>query len=235
MWLTEQRERLNGLNRRIQGDNFQIEALRDSTGELSYILQRTEELWPGSEIDLTSTNQLGHAMYITSTRGLRFYSQCLLLWSCRILEILDEIAGIKAPPAIGLARIVVAAHYGTANGKLKHSLKRETGFLVSPGFVPGGIFKYAVGPLGSPASTASPSERHAIETLFRKYCPEDKEFNWWTACYKILHQPDREVSGEDSKQILRFLRDNGGILTDSKSVIECVISSLQMYLGDQPI
>lgn len=235
MWLAEQRERLDELNTRIEGDSFQIEALRDSTRELSYILQRIEELWPSSEIDLTSTNQLGHAIYIMSNRGLRFYSQCLLLWSCRILEILDEISGIESPQAISLARVVVTAHYGTAGGKLKHSLKRETGFLVSPGFVPGGIFKYAIGPLGSPASTASPLERNVIETLFGKYCPEDKEFNWWTACYKILHQPERKVSGEDRKQILKFLRDNGGIFTDSKSVIECVTSSLQKYVGDQPI
>jgi len=230
MMLSDQRERLVGLSKRIKGDSLPLEALRDSISELSYILQRIEELLPGSEIDITSTGQLGHAIYSRSTRGLRFYSQCLLLWSYRILEILKEIGGIEASPGLRLARIIIAAHFGTANGKLKTNLTRESGFLQSPGFAPGGVFKYAIGPLGSPASTASRSDRQIVEALFKKYCPGEKDFNWWTACYIILHQRDHKVSIEDLRQIERFLRDNGGIITDSKSVIECVMTSLERFV-----
>ena len=170
-------------------------------------------------------------VYMRSTKALRFYSQCLLLWSCRILDILKAMANIEVSPAMKLARNILVAYYGTADGNLKSKLTRETGFLVSPQFSPTGNFKYVVGPIGSPASTASTSELRRVERLFKKYCPQEREFNWWYACYKILHQDDRKVSKEDLKQIEEFIRNNGGMITDSQSVIECVIQYIEKYVA----
>ncbi|MDD4986255.1 MAG: hypothetical protein PHQ43_10800, partial [Dehalococcoidales bacterium] len=45
------------------------------------------------------------------------------------------------------------------------------------------------------------------------------------------HQSDREIGKEDLKQIREFIRNNGGIITDSQSVISCVIRSVEKYVA----
>ena len=169
-------------------------------------------------------------MYRESYKALRFYSQCILLWSFRILEILEIIANIKPSQALRIARNILGAHYGSARGNLRSKLTREQGFLQSPKFSPDGRFEYVIGPLGSPASTASPTQQQTIERLFKKYCPQKQDFNWWNACYSILHQNDHRVSRKDVKKIEGFICDNGGVITDSQSAIQCVLDSVEKYL-----
>jgi len=230
MPLSNQSDRLIDLGKKIKPRGLPEAALTDSVFELTYILQRIERLAPDLEIEISSAGQGELNIFSKSSKALRFYSQCLLLWSCRILDILEAMANIETSPALKLARNILAAHYGTAVGNLKSELTREQGFLVSPRFSPSGSFQYVIGSLGSPASTASPSELQLVERLFKKYCPEGQDFNWWNACYKILYQNDYKVSKEDLKQIENFIRNNGGMITDSQSVIECVINSLEKYL-----
>ena len=227
--LGSQIERLTDLGKSIKDAGLPETALIDSIFELTYILRRVQELAPALKIDISSANQGQLNLYSTSTKALRFYSQCLLIWSCRILDILRAIANIKVPPAIKLARNILAVHYGTAKGRLTSKLTRQSGFLVSPQFSPVGNFKYVIGPLGSPASTASPLEVERIKELFKKYCPEEPEFNWWYACYKVLHQGGREVDKEDLKEIEGFIRNNGGMITDSQEVIKSVVQSIEKY------
>ena len=93
-----------------------------------------------------------------------------------------------------------------------------------------GSFKYMIGPLGSPASIASPLELDRIKELFKKYCPEEPEFNWWYACYKVLHQGGLEVDKEDLMEIEGFIRNNGGMITDSQEVIKSVVQSIEKYI-----
>lgn len=230
MKLGDQINCLIDLGKKIKDEGLPQAALIDSLLDLSYILQRIQELAPALEIDISSAGQGELNIYLKSSKALRFYSQCLLLWSCRILDILEAVANIEASPALKLARNILVAHYGTANGNLKSKLTREQGFLQSPKFSPDGSFQYVIGPLGSPASTASPSELQLVAGLFKKYCPKEQDFNWWNACYRILHQNDYKVSREDLKQIEKFIRNNGGIITDSQSAIECVVDSVKKYL-----
>lgn len=207
---------LADLAERIRGGGYSQNALRASLHELSYILRRIQELTPDSNV------------------ALRFYSQCLLLWGCRILEILVEelkvVAKAEIPPDLRLARHILAAHYGWAHGKLKSKLTTELGYVESPSVLPDGNFRYLIGSLGSPGSTASTSERELVSGFFKEYCPNDKDFNWWFACYKILHQSDRVVDPDDVRQIEEFIRNNGGVITESQSVIECVVKSVEKYL-----
>ena len=231
MRLGDQRKHLIDLGRKINNDDLPESALGDSIFELTYILQRIEELAPALEIDVSSASQGELNIYFGSSKALRFYSQCLLLWSCRILDILEAIANIETSPALKLARNILAAHYGTADGNLKSKLTKKQGFLLSPQFSPSGKFKYVIGPLGSPASTASPSELQLVERLFKQYCPKEQNFNWWNACYNILHQNDYPISREDLKEIEKFIRNNGGMITDSQSAITCVIDSVEKHLA----
>ena len=230
MKLGDQINCLIELAKEIKYEDLPQAALIDSLLELTYILERIEELAPALEIDISSAGQGELNIYLKSSKALRFYSQCLLLWSCRILDILEAVANIEASPALKLARNILVAHYGTANGNLKSKLTREQGFLQSPKFSPDGSFQYVIGPLGSPASTASPSELQLVAGLFKKYCPKEQDFNWWNACYRILHQNDYKVSREDLKQIEKFIRNNGGIIADSQSAIQCVVDSVEKYL-----
>lgn len=230
MPLSNQNDRLIDLGKKIKLRGLPEAALTDSVFELTYILQRIEQLAPDLEIEISSAGQGELNIFSKSSKALRFYSQCLLLWSCRILDILEAMANIEACPALKLGRNIVAAHYGTAHGKLRSKLTREQGLIVSPKSSPSGSFQYVIGSLGGPSSTASPSELQLVERLFKKYCLEGEDFNWWNACYKILHQNDYKVSKQDLKQIKKFIRDNGGMITDSQSVIECVINSLEKYL-----
>lgn len=230
MKLGDQINCLIDLRKKIKDEGLPQAALIDSLLDLSYILQRIQELAPALEIDISSASQGELNIYLKSFKALRFYSQCLLLWSCRILDILEAVANIEASPALKLARNILVAHYGTANGNLKSKLTREQGFLQSPKFSPDGGFQYVIGPLGSPASTASPSELQLVAGLFKKYCPKEQDFNWWNACYRILHQNDYKVSREDLKQIEKFIRNNGGIIADSQSAIQCVVDSVEKYL-----
>jgi hypothetical protein len=229
MLVGDQRDRLINLAKKIKTKSFSEEALGDSVFELAYILERIEQLAPDLEIDTSSAGQGELDRFSKSSKAVRFYSQCLLLWSYRILDILEAMTNIETFPALKVARNILAAHYGTASGNLKSKLTREQGFVVSPTFSPGGNFKYVIGPLGSPASTASPSESRLVEQLFKEYCPEEQSFNWWYACYKILHQRNYKVSKQDLKKIERFIRNNGGVITDSQSTIEYVISSIEKY------
>lgn len=230
MKLGDQINCLIDLGKKIKDEGLPQAALIDSLLDLSYILQRIQELAPALEIDISSAGQGELNIYLKSSKALRFYSQCLLLWSCRILDILEAVANIEASPTLKLARNILVAHYGTANGNLKSKLTRGQGFLQSPKFSPDGSFQYVIGPLGSPASTASPSELQLVTGLFKKYCPKEQDFNWWNACYRILHQNDYKVSGEDLKQMEKFIRNNGGIIADSQSAIECVVDSVEKYL-----
>ena len=230
MNLGDQVNCLIDLAKKVKDNGLPQAALRDSLYDLSYILRRIQELAPALKMDISSASQVELDMYWESYKAQRFYSQCVLLWSCRILDILEAIANIEASPALKLARNILVAHYGTANGALKSKLTREQGFLQSPKFSPDGSFQYVIGPLGSPASTASPSEQQIIEGLFKKYCPQKQDFNWWNACYRILHQNDYKVSREDLKQIEKFIRNNGGTITDSQSAIQCVLDSVEKYL-----
>jgi len=228
--LSDQIARLIDLGTKIKDTGLPETALIDSIFEFTYILKRIQELTPALQIDITTANQGQLNLYSRSTKVLRFYSQCLLIWGCRILDILGEIADIKVPPAIKLARNILAAHYGTADGKLKSNLTKEKGFTVGPQFSPSGNFKYVIGPLGSPASIASPLELDRIEELFKKYCPEETGFNWWFACHKVLHQSTREVTQADLKEIEGFIRNNGGMITDSQEIIESVVQSTEKYV-----
>jgi len=230
MLLADQRECLINLVKKIKDRSLPEAALIDSIFELTYILKRIGELAPDLNIEISSGSQDELDMYFKSTKALRFYSQCLLLWSCRILDVLELLANIEVSPALKLARNILAAHYGSADGNLKSKLTREQGFLVSPKFSPDGSFQYVIGSIGSPVATASPSASQLVERLFKEYCPKEQGFNWWYACYKILHQNDYTVSKEDLKQIEKFIRNNGGIITDSRSAIECVIDSVKKYL-----
>jgi len=231
MKLDDQINRLINLGKKVKGGGLPQAALIDSLLDLSYILQRIQKLAPTLGIDTSSASQRELNIYLKSSKALRFYSQCLLLWSCRILDILEKVANIEASPSFKLARNVLAAHYGTANGNLKSKLTREQGFLQSPKFSPDGSFQYVIGPLGNPASTASPLELQLVERLFKKYCPkEQKDFNWWNACYRILHQNDYKISRSDLKQIEKFILNNGGIIADSQSAIQCVVDSVEKYL-----
>ena len=57
MQLAEQKEYLIDLGKKIKGDDLQASALRDSIFELTYILQRTQELAPALEIEVSSAGQ----------------------------------------------------------------------------------------------------------------------------------------------------------------------------------
>lgn len=230
MNLGDQINCLIDLVRKVEDDGLPQIALRDSLYDLSYILRRIRELTPALKIDISSANQGELNMYWESYKALQFYSQCVLLWSCRVMDILKAIANIEPFPALKFARNILVAHYGTANGNLKSKLTTEQGFLQSPKFSPDGSFQYVIGPLGSPASTASPPEQQIIEGLFKKYCPQNQNFNWWNACNRILHQNDYKVSRKDLNQIEEFIRNNGGVITDSQSVIQCVLDSVEKYL-----
>jgi len=117
MPLSNQSDRLIDLGERIKSRGLPEAALRDSVFELTYILQRIEELAPDLEIDISSASQDELNIFSKSHKALRFYSQCLLLWSCRILDTLEAMANIEPSPALKLARNILAAHYGTAHGK----------------------------------------------------------------------------------------------------------------------
>ena len=230
MNLGDQINCLIDLAKKVEDDGLPQAALRDSLYDLSYILRRIQELAPALKIDISSASRGELNMFWESHKAFRFYSQCILLWSFRILEILEVIANIKPSQALRIARNILGAHYGSAGGNLRSKLTREQGFLQSPKFSPDGRFEYVIGPLGSPASTASPTEKQIIERLFKQYCPQKQDFNWWNACYRILHQNDYKVSGEDLKQIEEFIRNNGGVITDSQSAIQCVLDSVEKYL-----
>jgi len=230
MLLNNQIDRLCDLVKKVKDKGLPEAALRDSVSELIYILQRIKELAPHLDIDTNSAGQSELNIYVESSKILRFYSQCLLLWSCRILDLLDAISNIEIPPALKLARNILAAHYGTADGNLKSRLSKEQGFVASPILSRDGNFQYCIGSLGSPASTASSSELQLVKKLFKKYCPQEQDFNWWEACYKMLHQNDYKISKENLKQIEEFIRNNGGIITDSQSVIKGVLDSLEKHL-----
>jgi len=230
MNLGDQINCLIDLTKKIEDDGLPQAALRDSLYDLSYILRRIQELAPALKMDISSASRGELNMYWESYKALRFYSQCILLWSFRILEILKIIANIEPSQALRIARIILGAHYGSAGGNLRSKLTREQGSLQSPKFSPDGSFEYVIGPLGSPASTASPLEQQIIEGLFKKYCPQKQDFNWWHACYRILHQNDYRISGKDLEQIEKFIRNNGGVITDSQSTIQCVLDSVEKYL-----
>ncbi len=230
MNLGDQVNCLIDLAKKVKDDGLPQAALRDSLYDLSYILRRIQELAPALKIDINSASQGELNMFLESHKVLRFYSQCILLWSFRILEILEFIANIKPSQALRIARNILGAHYGSARGNLRSKLTREQGFLQSPKFSPDGRFEYVIGPLSSPASTASPTEKQIIERLFKKYCPQKQDFNWWNACYRILHQNDFRVSRKDLERIEGFIHNNGGVITDSQSTIQCVLDSVEKYL-----
>lgn len=229
MKLNDQIKRLTELAEKIRDRNLPEIALRESVFDLIYVLKRIKELYPNTEVDTVTANQNELIKYSESRKALRVYSQCLLLWSSRILEILKKIANIEIPSDVNLARNILAAHFGSAWGNLLN-LTKENGFALS-GYSPGGVFQYIIASIGSPASTASNSEREVIQELHKKYCTEEKVFNPWFACFQILSQEKIKVCENDFKKIERFVHNNGGLISDSQRTVDCVIDSIEKYLA----
>jgi len=224
---------LENLGKQIKGEKFREVILWESTLDLIYILKRISKLNRNTEIEISSANQEELKKYKESIDAIRFYSQCLLLWSCRILEILREISNVKIPHDfhdVRIARNILVAHFGTARGRLKEELDTKKGFITSPKFSPDGNFEYVIGPLGSPSSIASSPELEDINRLHKKYCPSEPDCNVWNICFKILCS-EKNKSRNDLKRIEEFIRNNGGAITSSKRIIECVIDSIENYLA----
>lgn len=219
---------LSNLAEEMKGEKFPQVVLRESIFELVYILERIEHL--RTKANLISLNRHESEKFLRSMRLIHFYSQCLVLWSYRILEILKETSDFIIPPNLRIARNILVAHYGIAKGNLREKLSRNQGFISSPKISPNGNLTYMIGPLESPASIASPSELQTIKQLFRKYCPGEPEPNIWEVCNKIFCNADIKIIDEDLAKIELFIRNNGGIITDSDRIIGCVIKLLEKYV-----
>ncbi len=220
---------LENFTMQIKGEKFREVILWESTLDLVYILKRLGKLKRNTEIEISSATPEELKKYKESIDAIRFYSQCLLLWSHRVLEILKEISNVKIPDDLRIARNILVAHFGTAGGELKNKLDRNKGFITSPKFSPDGNFEYAIGPLGSPKSTANSLELKTINQLYKKYCPGEPDCNDWNICFKILCSEKKKLKN-DLEKIEEFIRNNGGVITNSKRIMECVIDSLENYL-----
>lgn len=226
---TNKAYQLWNLAKKIKADKFPQVVLRESIFELIYILERLEELRASTKADFSSVNRDEARNLFTSIRSIGFYSQCLVLWSYRILEILKETSNFRIPPDLKIARDILVAHYGIAYGKLTARLNRRHGFIVSPKISANGNLMYTLGPLGGPASAASSSELQTIKHLYKKYCPEESEPNIWEICWKIICKDNVRISRKDLDEIRKFIRNNGGTITDSDRIIGYVINSLKEY------
>jgi len=216
------------LAKKIEADEFPQVVLRESIFDLIYILEKIEKLRAdtktGSSINQDEAQNLLRLMDL-----IRFFSQCLVLWSYRILEILKITSNFKIPADLKIARNILAAHYGIASGNLTAKLNRRQGFIASPKISANGNLTYTLGPLGSPESIASSSELQTIKQLYKKYCPEEPEPNIWELCSSLLCKDIIEISNKDLEKIQDFIRNNGGTITDSDRIMGYVINSLKKY------
>ena len=222
--------KLENLAQQIRGGKFPEVILKKSTFDLIYILERISELKINAEVEMSSATQEKLKKYLKSIEAIGFYSQCLILWSHRILDILNKISNIEIPDDLRIARNILVAHYGTANGELKEKLDIKKGFIISPKFSPDGSFEYVIGPLGSPKSTASSLELNEINQLYKKYCHGEPNCNIWNVSFKILCSGKNKCRS-DLKKIEDFIRNNGGVITNSKRIMEYVINSIDNYLA----
>ena len=226
----EKAYQLSDLAKEIEGEGFPQRVLRQSISDLIYILKMIEKLTQlHIKGDFSSFDRGEVLKLIRSTPLIRFYSQCLLLWSFRILEILKETSDLEIPADIRFARNILAAHYGISVGKLKAKLSLEQGIFDNPKISPNGNLTYNLGSLGGPASFACSDELIEIKNLYKKYCLDESEPNVWEVCYKILCQNNAKIEVEDLRKVENFLRDNGGIFTTSHRILNFIIDSLKKY------
>jgi len=220
---------LSDLAKKIEGEGFPQIVLRQSISDLIYILKKIEKLREPLKADFSSLDSDGTQKLFRSTKLIRFYSQCLLLWGFRILEILKVTSDLEIPSDIRIARNILAAHYGIARGSLTTKLSRKQIILDNPKISANGNLTYNLGPLGGPSSIASSSELLEIKQLYKKYCLEEAEPNTWEMCHKILCRDNAKITREDLRKIENFLRNNGGVLTTSDRILGFIINSLKQY------
>jgi hypothetical protein len=213
----------------IKGDGFPQRVLRQSISDLIYVLKRIDKLIQLPLGDYSSYDEKKALKLFRSTRLVQFYSQCLLLWGFRLLEILKETSGLEIPSDIRVARDVLVAHFGIARGNLTKRLNAKEIVVDNPKISPNGNLTYALGSLGGPASFATSTERQEIEQLYKKYCLDESKPNVWEVCHKILCQNNQKVEKADMDKIEKFLRNNGGIFTTSHRILDFVIASLKQY------
>ena len=223
---------LSVLLKKIEGEGFPQIVLRQSISDLIYVLKKIEKLiqlnlkWDSIPFDKKEALKL-----FRSTPLIRFYSQCLLLWGFRILEILEKTSGLEIPSDIRIARAILAAHYGISRGNWKMKLNMKEIIVDIPKISPNGNLTYHLSSLGGPASFASSAELLEIKQLYKKYCLDDSEPNWWMVSYKILCQNNAKITPEDLRKIETFLRDNGGTFTTSHRIVNFIIASLKQDNG----
>ena len=220
---------LSDLAKKIEGTGFPQRVLRQSISDLIYILKKIEALIEPYKADFSSLDSYEAQKLIRSTKLIHLYSQCLLLWGFRILELLKESSGLNIPSDIRIARNILAAHYGIASGRLATKLSIKQGILDNPKISANGNLTYNLGPLGGPSSIASSSELLEIKQLYKKYCLEESEPNTWEVCHKILCQDNAKITREDLSKIETFLRNNGGVFTTSHRILDFIINSLKQY------
>ena len=220
---------LSDLAKKIEGVEFPQRVLRESIFDLIYILKKIEELREPLKADFSSLDSNEARKILEANNLIRFYSQCLLLWGFRILEILKRTSGLEIPDDIRVARDVLVAHFGNARGDLTTKLSITKGIISKPTISANGNLRYNLGPLGGPSSTASSSELIEIKQLYKKYCPEESEPNIWEMCHRILCRANAKIKKEDLRKIENFLRNNGGIFTTSDRILNFIISSLRQY------
>lgn len=90
-----------------------------------------------------------------------------------------------------------------------------------------------IGTYGGPVVSATPDELQDIKGIYHKCFDDNQTPNWWFACYEILHHCKSKVTKGDLKKMDEFIRNNGGMITDSESVIKHILDSLKMYLDNK--
>lgn len=221
-------EELSKLAATIEGNGFLQIILRQSISELIYIIEKVEELLEPYRADLASLSDDEVKKMFKQIKHIRFYSQCLLLWGFRILEIIEKTAGLKIPLDIRIARNILAAHYGISRGKLKNKLGGKNIIIDVPKISPNGNLTYNLSSLGGPSSLSSEKEVLKIRNLYRKYVKPAIP-NTWEMCHEILCQTNVKITKKDQPIIEAFLRNNGGVFTTSHRILNLIIDSLKKY------
>ena len=134
---------LSVLLKKTEGEGFPQIVLMQSISDLIYVLKKIDKLIQlHAKGDFSSFNRKEALKLFRSTPLIRFYSQCLLLWGFRILEILEKTAGLEIPLDIRIARNILAAHYGISGGNLTKRLSRKEIILDNPKISPNGNLDY---------------------------------------------------------------------------------------------
>ena len=222
---------LSKLKKTIKFKGFRQKAIKQTISQLIYIIKRIDELQEPYKIEFIDLNDNSKMKMFESVDLIHFFSQCLLLWSLRILEILKDYDAHRIPFDIRIARNILASHYGCARGSLKDKLNKEYIILDIPKISPNGKLTYHLGPLGSPAAIASEQELEDIKKLYKKYVDEKSEPNFWEICFEILYRDNLKINKKELETIENFLRNNGGVFTTSFRVIDFIISSLTQSIG----